>query len=228
MQRRGTPDSRSPTIAQTPSRNVPIRSTESHPRPSMEHLLDGLRMKMLEDREKQDELFDAVTRISIELGRIKERQDDYWDQIKQALDCDSRTSEQEANNNNNSNSTNNGVDAISEAGDSVLGRTRERSNITIAEGRALASVISAPNVESHSNRDSVHYHVDNMIDAMNSIDTDDGTAQEVAYERQLRSAWSCDGAFSFIYAACSRSDKFHANARLFDEGSNHTSKQREA
>ena len=79
-------DSRSPTIGQTPSRNIPVRSTEAPLlNSSLPHLLDGLRHQIDKDREEQDKLLKAVRKIQANVKEIRKRQDECWAEIQNVL-----------------------------------------------------------------------------------------------------------------------------------------------
>ena len=88
MSRRSPHDSRSPTIGQTPSRNVPMRSTEAFAsKTNLQAYVDGLKLQISEDRKTQDGLVKAVTKMVREISKIRKKQDDYLKEICNILDA---------------------------------------------------------------------------------------------------------------------------------------------
>lgn len=138
MSRHFTHDSRSPTIGQTPSRNMPVRSTEAPATSlSMAHLLDGLKMQMLNDREEQDILLKTFEQVLVNVNYIRKRQDDYWTRIQQALRAAEGTQEDDDENESQESRTqawaypggdDDGFRAISEAEDSALGQPTQQED----------------------------------------------------------------------------------------------------
>ena len=204
MSRQYMQDSRSPTIGQTPSRNVPIKSTEAPATSSpLPHLLDGLRQQMEDDRREQDALVKTLKQMVKNVQRIRHRQDECWKHIEAEL----RNANAQPDDDGNASSQESRTQAwpypgeddddefhpLSDAEDTLPGPSRQpeaRRRNPVGEGEeatshqrpTIQSLVSDARSANAANwrRGSTDMFVDNMLDSFlqNDMDTDHDTARE--------------------------------------------------